>query len=127
MRFHHISFLAILGLICAGSSLAGEPNEAERRFAEQLHQQLEVQLNAMIEQSLAAEVEAIRVPSARPKARPYRSTPVASATSARALPNGELAAAHMACQRAASSSLDCTIARDTMRAGEITALAKKTR
>ena len=126
MRFHHIAFFTILALASAGASHAGEADDAQQRFAEQLDQRVEMQLAALVELRLAEEVEAIRVPSATPKAlSTRRSTPVASATSARALPTGELPATRLACQASPTDSVDCTVAPDATRGAEVTTLAKK--
>lgn len=132
MRFHHILFCAALGLVSAGASLADEAtelgDEVELRFAEQLDQQLDIQLSALVAQELAQEVEALRVPSAVPPTRPrQRSTPVASATSARALPGGQLTETRLSCEVGMSSVLDCTVDADATRApAAITSLAVKT-
>ena len=126
MRFHHICFCTILGLISASASFAGEPDELQLRFAEQLDRSVQMQVSALVSQKLADEMEAIRIPSAVPESTPNRpSTPLGSATSARALPHGELAAARLACRAGPEGAVDCTVAPDPTRGAPVTSLAIK--
>lgn len=126
MLFHHTSWVVLLAvLLCGGASLADDSDALERRFAEQLERRTEHQLEALVVEKLAAEIEAIRVPSAVPDMTLSQpSTPVSSATSARALPYGELTALRLACS-VDDAGLDCTVAPDPTRGAPVTAVAAK--
>jgi hypothetical protein len=107
MRFHHISICAVLGLIFASASLAGQADELERGFAEQLDRSVELQISTLVSQKLADEMEAIRIPSAR------------------ALPHGELSAARLVCKTGPEGAVDCTVAPDPTQGALLTSLSIK--
>ena len=107
--FHHtLLFTLLLGLVLASASLAGEADELDRRFAQQLDRSVELQLSALVSQKLAGAVEAIRIPAASPRSK-----------------YGELAAARLECKAGPGAAVDCNVAQDPTRGTPVTSLAVK--
>lgn len=110
MRFRYTVLFASCILFSAGVSLADGAGDLERRFSARLDSAVRLQVEALVSQKLAIEMQALRVPSALPAPSPARHTsPVASATSARALPNGELGATRLECNGGSAGVLDCSV------------------
>jgi hypothetical protein len=110
MRFYYTFVFASFSLLLAGASFARGPADLESRFAAQLDSHVEMQVGMLVSQRLAEEVQALRVPSALPAPSPVRhASAVASATSARALPNGELTATQLACAVQGPGVVQCSV------------------
>ena len=110
MFVHHTAIFVtcvLFSVFSAGQSLAEAPSED--RVAAQLERNVDAQVSKLVAQRLAGAMAGLTVPSALPPASPARhASPVASATSARALPNGELSPARLAC-RSSEGSLECQL------------------